>query len=259
MNNDIARQIKDFISDQVAHADNGIDYRKPIVGYARADDPRFEELRNILHPGHLFPKDLLPGAKTVVSFFVPFTKQLRKANRADPMQVAPEWAVAYIETNKLIRQTTQALIEKLEVLGIRAAAEPPTHNFDRKTLLARWAHKSVAVIAGIGSFGLHQMIITDAGCLGRLGSLVIDIEIEPTDIEAKERCLFLHDGSCGMCVERCPADALSLSEKIDKAACYNRCLEVADEFMHLGYADVCGKCATGPCALGNPLKFKQTD
>ena len=34
----------------------------------------------------------------------------------------------------------------------------------------------------------------------------------------------------------------------DKHRYYERLLQVADRFHQLGLADVCGKCATGPCA-----------
>ncbi len=41
-----------------------------------------------------------------------------------------------------------------------------------KTMACAWSHKSAAAIAGLGSFGLHRMLITDAGCAGRCGSLL---------------------------------------------------------------------------------------
>ena len=63
--------------------------------------------------------------------------------------------VAYDDKNKLLGQIISQLIEVLGQHGIGAAAEPSTGNFDREELKSHWSHKSVAVIAGIGSFGLH--------------------------------------------------------------------------------------------------------
>jgi epoxyqueuosine reductase QueG len=60
--------------------------------------------------------------------------------------------------------------------GVRSAAAAAMHNCDPATLTCPWSHKSVAVIAGLGSFGLHRMVITDAGCAGRFGSPVIAAE-----------------------------------------------------------------------------------
>jgi len=36
---------------------------------------------------------------------------------------------------------------------------------------------------------------------------------------------------------------------LDKPACYRRLLEVDARYEDLGVCDVCGKCATGPCAV----------
>jgi len=109
----------------------------------------------------------------------------------------------------------------------------------------------VAAIAGLGSFGLHRMLITDAGCAGRFGSLVVDVALEPTSAPGallRERCRYFYDGSCKVCVERCPTGALT-EARLDKHRCYEWLLQVADHFHELGLADVCGKCATGPCAF----------
>ncbi len=50
------------------------------------------------------------------------------------------------------------------------------------------------------------------------------------------------------CVARCPVGALT-EDGLDKRRCYERLLQVADGFRDLGVVDVCGKCATGPCAF----------
>jgi epoxyqueuosine reductase len=92
------------------------------------------------------------------------------------------------------------------------------------------------------------MVITAAGCAGRFGSLVVDAELRPGQVERRERCLYLAGGSCLECVWRCPVDALS-EDGLDKQRCYRHCLEVAEMYRDLGLADVCGKCALGPCAL----------
>ena len=242
--------IADFVRRQVAEAGTETRYRQPLVGFASAADPRFPQLRELAEPTHLLPTDLLPTARSVVAFFLPFAKEVVRANRAEPRRVAREWAVAYVETNALINRIAQQLINALAEQGVQAVAEPPTHNWDPVTLISRWSHKSVAAIAGLGSFGLHHMLITDAGCAGRFGSLVMDAVLEPTSAPAdtaRERCLYFLDGSCRVCVERCPVGALTESG-LDKHRCYEWLLQVADQFPEVGFADACGKCATGPCA-----------
>jgi epoxyqueuosine reductase QueG len=200
----------------------------------------------------MMPADLLPGAHSVIAFFLPFDPSVVEANARDREAVAREWAVAYVEANELIRRATGQLVELLAERGVRAAAEPPTDNFDPVTLVSRWSHKSVAVIAGLGSFGLHHMVITDAGCAGRFGSVVTDVELPPTSPRHRERCLHFSDGSCRVCVARCPADALSETGGIDKQRCWARCLEAGRQFKRLGPSEVCGKCAIGPCSFASP-------
>jgi len=163
--------------------------------------------------------------------------------------------MAYVETNALLGRIGTCLIEALAERGIRAAAEPPTHNFDPVTLVSHWSHKSVAVIAGLGSFGLHQMVITDSGCAGRFGSLVLDAELPVSNFESRERCLYYHDGSCLECIQRCPAEALDAVYPFNRQRCYQHLLGVAKVYEDLGKADVCGKCAIGPCAFEAATAF----
>jgi epoxyqueuosine reductase QueG len=241
--------ITDTIRRLVSEADTTTEYRQPLVGFASAADPRFRELQQVVHPSHALPDDLLPGAQSVVSLFLPFAPWVVEANARHSEEVAEEWAVAYVETNRLIDHITDDLIRTLVELGVRAAAEPATHNFDPETLVSHWAHKSVAVIAGVGSFGLHQMVITDAGCAGRFGSLVLDAALPVPPFEARERCLYFVDGSCLECVTRCPVEALDPNQPLDKQTCWHRCQYMAKVFEPLGRAGVCGKCAIGPCSL----------
>ncbi len=246
-------ELADFITTairrQVAEAGATTEYRDPPVGFVAAADPRFLDLRRVVHPTHMMPQDLIPGARSVVSFFLPFARWVVEANAGHKEKVAREWAVAYVETNALIGCIAAHLIESLAGRGIRAAAEPATHNFDPVSLISHWSHKSVAVIAGLGSFGLHQMVITDSGCAGRFGSLLIDADLPIAPAAPRERCLYFHDGSCLECVMRCPVDALDENGSIDKHRCYEHLLNVAQEYRHLGLADVCGKCAIGPCSF----------
>jgi epoxyqueuosine reductase len=229
-------------------------YREPLVAFADALDPRFGGLRDYVDPNHMLPQDLLPGARSVVSFFIPFAPEIPQANGQDRREVSRDWVVAYVETNALIDRITARLIELLAEQGVRAAAEPATYNFDQTTLVSRWSHKSVAVVAGLGSFGLHHLVITDAGCAGRLGSLVLDAELPLGAVQSQERCLFFHDGSCLECVQACPAGALDQGNEIDKQACWDRCQQVAQLWSAVGRADVCGKCATGPCSVQSAVR-----
>jgi len=232
-------------------------WRPPLVGFASASDARFGELRERIVPSHALPADLLPGAKTIVSYFLPFAESIVRANAADRFKVAREWAEAYRATNVQIEGINQTLLLVLKEIDVSTAAEPPTGRFDRETLTSTWSHKSVAAIAGLGSFGMHRMLITDSGSAGRFGSLVIDADVgvEKADVGAKgaerrERCRYLADGECLECVRLCPVGAIKTTGGFDRQVCWARCQSVAAAFADIPRAEVCGKCATGPCALG---------
>ncbi|WP_027364069.1 hypothetical protein [Desulfotruncus alcoholivorax] len=226
-------------------------YREPLLGFASADDHLFTQIKQIVGPHHLHPREFLPGAKTVVAFFIPFSDVIISANRKTP-GVAREWAEAYIETNRLITGICGQIINLLEREGYSALAEKPTHNFNEDDLTAGWSHKSVAFVAGLGTFGVNRMLITRAGCAGRLGSVVTSAVIPPSPKPQEEYCGYYSAGKCLYCVKHCPTGALKTGG-IDKHTCYRRLLEVDREFADLELCDVCGKCAVGPCAAG-PVK-----
>lgn len=243
--------IESTICETVAAAAGKTSYRKPLVGFAGAGDPLFNELKKAVGPGHLLPRDILPEAAAVAAFFVPFTRELVETNRKHTY-VSREWAEAYIETNTLISLCCERLGEELSSRGVKAAWQQPTHNFDPAQLISYWSHKHAAFISGLGTFGLHHMLITPLGCAGRLGSIVFDRPVTPTPRPASHSCLYHLEGKCKACVKICPAGALT-PEGLDKQKCYRRLLEVDTHYGDLDLCDVCGKCATGgPCAVSAP-------
>jgi len=227
----------------------------PLVGFADAGDPLFEQLKTAVRPSHSLPGDLLPGARTVIAYFLPFDRAVCRENHHGEY-ASETWAAAYVETNQLIAEINGRLNDALESEGLRGTRLPATHNFDEETLMSDWSHKHAAYIAGLGDFGRHHMLITDRGCCGRLGSVVTDAVIAPTPREDRVRCLFKHDGSCRACEARCPTGALA-DPPFDRRACYGRLMENArlHDHLGLGLADVCGKCAAVvPCSFRDPVK-----
>jgi len=226
-------------------------WRTPLVACADARDPLFEGLRQTAHPGHLLPSDLLAGARTVVAYFLPFSRRVISSNREGTFQ-SELWARVYLETNELISSINERLSIILDGCGYRSATVAPTHTFDATTLLSPWSHRHAAYIAGLGTFGLNRMLITQTGCCGRLGSLVTDAVVPAGTRPSLEFCSFRRDGSCGVCIQRCPSNALS-AEGFDRHACYQTLLANERHRAYLGRADACGKCACGlPCSQERP-------
>jgi epoxyqueuosine reductase QueG len=249
----VDKWIRDFISDYPAHRE-GLETRwqTPLVGVASAHDPLFNTFKTVIHGGHLLPRELLPDASSVLVFYVPFLWSLHRENFREERFCARSWAAAYIETNQLIADTSVFVKRRLEAMGQRAALIPPTHNFDRSTLMSDWSHRHAAYAAGLGRFGVHNLLITSLGCSGRLGSLVTNLELEASSLLEGESCLHKAGKKCLKCVERCEFGALH-SDGFDRFACHAQCRANDRRHNDLGLTEICGKCtAMVPCSVINP-------
>ena len=261
----IRRFVRDFVPEYADRTGSRTAYRVPLVAIASARDPLFETIVE-RQPGHLRPRELLHGAASVVSYFIPFAPAVAKSNIAGD-RCSREWVYAYTETNSLIEELNRALETELAGLGIRCRGIMPTHDFDRTTLTSRWSHRHAAYVAGLGTLGVHNLLITDLGCCGRLGSMIVGKEINPTKRPSSEHCLYYHNRSCLRCVDRCSFGALGLRDTdrvrsdvdgkqffFDRYRCYEACLENAAAYRDMDLADICGKCAVKvPCATANPV------
>ncbi|MEN6475770.1 MAG: epoxyqueuosine reductase [Syntrophaceae bacterium] len=227
-------------------------WRTPLVGFCSAHDPLFQELKKVVSPTHALPHDLLASARTVIAFFIPFGRSIVESNQ-DGRLASRAWAELYIQTNELIRALGEHMRLLLEAAGHESVAPPATHNFDKELLISDWSHRHVAFIAGLGTFGLNNMLITQSGCCGRIGSLVTSLAVHADKRHTLERCLYRYNSSCLLCVDKCVGSAL-YPDRFDRNNCYAICKENEAFFKDLEKADVCGKCLVGlPCSLADPV------
>lgn len=244
--------IKDYVSSYQTRSDVETKWRVPSVAYADAEDKLFEQLKDIISSSHALPKDFLPDSQTVITYFLPFEKSIIESN-IKGKESSREWAVAYIDTNQLIGDLNKYLRKELNKMDYDSTVIPATHNFDEKELISDWSHKHVGYIAGLGTFGVHKMLITENGCAGRIGSLVTNLKLEVTTRPEEEYCLYKVDGTCNECVESCINGALQ-ENSYDRDLCYDMCLFNDQFHSDLELTDVCGKCAVGvPCSYRNPV------
>jgi epoxyqueuosine reductase QueG len=198
------------------------------------------------------PGELLSEARSVVVFFLPFQPRLGRENDQTAPFAARSWAESYVTTNRVIGEVCSHLKSRLEEAGHTAAATPATHNFDEKRLLSRWSHKHLGYIAGLGTFGHHHLLITEAGCCGRLGSLATSMSLPATPRPQVEYCLLKAGHRCQACMVKCKYDALKKTA-FDRHACYEQLLRNNDFYSDLPLVDVCGKCACEvPCSYRIP-------
>ncbi|HDM09080.1 MAG TPA: epoxyqueuosine reductase, partial [Desulfobacteraceae bacterium] len=102
-------------------------WRDPLLVTARIDE-RFNILPRIASEEHILPQNLLPEAKTLIVFFVPFVKELVEENITGPFPCR-NWGLAYEATNELIGQICERIKSILAVQGYMCALTPATHNF----------------------------------------------------------------------------------------------------------------------------------
>jgi epoxyqueuosine reductase QueG len=88
-------------------------------------------------------------------------------------------------------------------------------------MASTWSERHAAYAAGLGTFSLNDGFITEKGIAHRCGSIITNETITPTRKTCRDpwsNCLFSRDGSCGLCIERCPVGAIS-RQGHDKEKC----------------------------------------
>jgi epoxyqueuosine reductase QueG len=253
MHAEIINSIKSTILGYEKTNELGIMWEDPIVEIISADDEKLQILKEAVSINHFMPCDILPDAKSIISFFIPFHKDIVESN-IDGAMASREWAIAYVKTNDLIAEINNKIEMLMAEKGHKAGKIPATHNFDKKKLMSNWSHRHIAYIAGIGTFGINNMLITKKGCCGRFGSIVTNYKFKEylQKSESKEKCLNKLHGGCGICQKRCVASAYP-NKSFDRNLCYKQCLENAKYHGEIGHVDVCGKCLVGlPCSLKEP-------
>ena len=263
MKEKILQEVIEFVTRYPDNAGCFTRWGTPLVGFADAFHPSILALKELISPDHELPTAVLPDASIVIACYVPFTRNLAKSNANAGRLAAPEWALAYEETNAMLRKLNLHLIGYLEGLGYRAAVSKEASTFDQERLISNWSHRHFACAAGLGTFGLNNMLITKSGCCGRFTTLVTNLDVEPDSPLPAELCLYKKNGSCRICIKNCPMGALS-TEGYERQKCYSLCRENAAIYTEFGssYVDasgdransegseVCGKCVTAsPCAF----------
>jgi epoxyqueuosine reductase len=213
----------------------------------------------VIGPHHLGPGEWLPGANSVVTWFLPFTEKIVQSNKV-PGQPSGEWYLAYHWGEEFNNALRDHMTNELKGAGHAAVAPMRDARFFMRPGTSNWSERHTAYIAGLGSFGLSYSFITEKGCAGRFGSVITDLVLPPsprTVVSLRENCLHTVDGGCEVCISRCPVKAVTAEMK-DHTACLGFLKQVADGYQQKydGIRSLCcGKCqAAVPCARTNPRK-----
>ena len=244
-------------------ADEFCFFDTPLIGIAAADDTLFEKMKDAqIIGGHFItPKQWMSGAKSVISIFVPYSAAVRKANSTCPKnEIAPEYVygknylVPYIDAleEKIVSAIKEkgysAVIPSKESTRMKEAVM--TADGTRLKYTSGWSERHAAYACGLGTFGISGGLITAKGVAGRYLSIITDMPLKADErpyTDPYEYCTL-----CGACIARCPADAITVENKKDKAKCSAFVDTTKEKFAPL-YG--CAKCQCGvPCANGIPKK-----
>ena len=233
----------------------------PIFGYASAEDTYFDEAKKpgVIGAHFMTPQEWLPGAKTVISLFLPFTGQVRISNRENQSWPSDEWLHARIEgqvfQGKVCRYAEELLRREgfpalAPMTDSRCSSKSPNTNdkTEQNYYTSNWSERHVAYAAGLGTFGLSKGLISRKGVAGRYLSI-----ITAACFEADKRPytgIYDYCLSCGACVHNCPAGAISK----EKGKIHYLCSDFLDSVKakHRPYYG-CGKCQVKvPCESRAP-------
>jgi epoxyqueuosine reductase len=154
------------------------------------------------------PERLLPGARTVVSAALCYYAPAPELGPGEGRLPRYAWRDNYAE----LRGKLDALGRRLE--GKYRVLVDENQHVDREG----------AARAGVGFYGKNTLLITRThGSWIVLGTLVTDVEIEPTG------SLDLDCGSCTLCIEACPTGALDEPGVLDSTKCLSYWTQSAQE------------------------------
>lgn len=242
-------------------------FDSPLVGFARGDDPLWQQFRDHIGDFYLTPqaifREAFPGEAaaaaeiSVVSWILPSTGATRREQAAQSRFPSERWVRTRHfgeQFNVALRRHLVAELTKQEVPSVAPLLWPGWHRSDEGPYApcSNWSERHAAYAAGLGTFGLCDGLITSVGKAHRTGSVIARLQLPPSGRpyrNHREYCLHFTHGTCGKCIPRCPVKALGAAGHDKK-----RCQEYTERAMnrHLKKTYGIDTYACGLCQCGVP-------
>ncbi len=231
-----------------------------LVGIANVD--RFDDTPQ----GHR-PHDFLPEALSVITFGVALLHQalyweghlanselVPPENRQDVLQDYFYRQTGYAMVNNLLDMLALRLSNLLESRGYLSLFLPATYgtrtiwSFIKEKIPSRsglFSQRHAAVKAGLGEFGLNNLVLTPGyGPRMRFNSVITEAELKSSPLLEDKICL---GESCCICLDNCPG-ALSLKPDFNPGAVWHNAPVKTD-------TDACIKLSSTHYCLGRCIKI----
>ena len=248
---------------------------EPHIAVARGDDLFFARFKKMIGPFYWTPEEafslafpdtpVLSAELRVISYVLPQTPETRADQRKERTLPAERWARSRDFGEKFNCALRLHLAKTLTAEGFPAVAPERLPGFDYRQsetvgLASNWSERHTAFVAGLGTFGLSDGLITPWGKAARFGSVVARINLpgtpRPYGDDHHAWCLWYARGTCGACAQRCPADAISTLAGHNKSVCHSYIREVTAPYSQQNFgtsATPCGLCQVKiPCEAQIP-------
>ncbi|MFX0021709.1 MAG: hypothetical protein ACFE9S_05245 [Candidatus Hermodarchaeota archaeon] len=205
-------------------------FSSPLIGVSRGDDLIFQKYKELIAPEHLTPLELWlsegfesisPSNLRIISIVFPFSKKIREESKnmiknsqiALPAEI---YCVGRNYANDFKKEICRKIIEFFKIKGHNSVAAMLSESFSilrpkRDLVYSTWSERHIAFATGLGTFSLHEGLITEIGCNIRLASVVTNAPLDITprkDENPYTNCLYYSKGTCRRCAARCPANAI---------------------------------------------------
>lgn len=270
---DTAGWVKKLVEDYIASPSNSFNdagepaWETPLVGFSSGADPLYDFYKRDIGSFYVLPAEFMKGAHptlevkpeelTVISWVLPQTRATKYDHRKETKMPCERWARARIMGEGVNMRLRAHVVEELGKAGYPAVApmlSPLWKQYmsEKYLFASSWSERHAAYAAGLGTFGLSDGLITAKGKAHRVGSVIAKIDIAPTPRPYTDHhayCLWYAKGTCGACIKKCPANAIS-GKGHDKQRCSDYVdtthAFVEEHFHFKGYG--CGFCQVGvPC------------
>jgi len=214
----------------------------PLIGVAdvgRWVDPPFSHWM----PSEFFPQAIFPEAQSVIVIGLPIPLPV--------LETSPSiwYRELYTTVNILLDQFTYRLAGFLTREGYPSVPVPRDGYGSIEVLLknpvAFFSQRHAAFLAGLGNFGINNMILTpEFGPRVRFGSVLTIASLPPDPLRVDPLCI-----RCMRCVHLCPSFALAEEDYPAGTTDKHACASWSDQ-LHKRYISPCGICIK-VCPVGN--------